>query len=60
MRMGPRQTNRPADDKLLPAIPLPFDEVMSDVLKMKPPEKVPSKPKRGSRKTGIRKKRKMA
>jgi hypothetical protein len=60
MKKGPRDTNWPADEKMLPAIPLPFDEVMSDVLKMKPPEKAPPKPKRASRKLGIRKKQKVA
>jgi hypothetical protein len=29
--------------KLIPSIPLPFDEVMKDVLRVKPPEKKSSK-----------------
>ena len=40
----PRITN----SKPIPHIPLPFKEVMKDVLKVKPPEKV--KTKRGKRK----------
>jgi hypothetical protein len=60
VRKGPHQTNWPADKKMLPPIPLPFDEVIGDVLKMKPPEKTPPKAKRKSPKTGTRKKRKVA
>lgn len=39
--MSPKPTPIP---KLIPSIPLPFDEVMKDVLKVKPPEKVQRKP----------------
>ena len=37
--------------KLIPSIPLPFDEVMKDVLKVKPPEKPLSNPKKAGRKS---------
>ena len=39
-------TNR----KLVPNIPLKFEEVMADVLKMKAPEKEAAKPRKPSRK----------
>jgi len=32
---------QPENPKLIPHIPLPFDEVMADVLKIKPPAKPP-------------------
>jgi hypothetical protein len=31
--------------KPIPHIPLPFEEVMKDVLKVKPPAKMPQRPK---------------
>jgi hypothetical protein len=34
---------RVTNSKPIPHIPLPFKEVMADVLKVKPPEKVPPK-----------------
>jgi hypothetical protein len=38
--------NKPAPiPKLVPHIPLPFEEVMKDVLRVKPPEKATKKPK---------------
>jgi len=33
------------NEKPIPHIPLPFEEVMNDVLKVKPPEKEPKRPK---------------
>ncbi|MGA3049911.1 MAG: hypothetical protein ABSD67_25125 [Terracidiphilus sp.] len=33
------------NEKPIPHIPLPFEEVMRDVLKVKPPEKAPKAPK---------------
>jgi hypothetical protein len=35
------------NSKLIPPIPLPFKEVMKDVLKVKPPEKRQKNPPRG-------------
>jgi hypothetical protein len=40
----PRTTN----SKPIPHIPLPFQEVIADVLKVKPPEKHPRSKKRGN------------
>ncbi len=34
------------NSKPIPHIPLPFEEVMRDVLKVKPPEKPKSRPRR--------------
>jgi hypothetical protein len=36
------------NEKLVPHIPLPFEEVMKDVLKVKPPEKGPRTPKKNN------------
>jgi hypothetical protein len=33
------------NSKPIPNIPLPFEKVMKDVLKVKPPDKEPKKPK---------------
>ena len=38
--------NKITNSKPIPHIPLPFKEVMADVLKVKPPEKTQAKPKR--------------
>jgi hypothetical protein len=43
--------------KLIPHIPLPFKEVMADVLKVKPPEKEPKRKTSGSQIRGGRKHR---
>jgi hypothetical protein len=43
----PRTTN----SKPIPHIPLPFKEVMADVLKVKPPEKERGRPKKEARKS---------
>ena len=47
--MSPAETRKPkqaTNEKPIPHIPLPFEEVMKDVLKVKPPEKTQRKPKR--------------
>ena len=38
------QSKRVTNSKPIPHIPLPFKEVMADVLKVKPPEKPKKKP----------------
>lgn len=45
--MADRNENekRITSSKPIPHIPLPFKEVIADVLKMKPPEKATKKPK---------------
>jgi hypothetical protein len=43
--MNQSLTRKPATPKLIPHIPLPFDEVLADVLKTKPPAK-PAKSKK--------------
>ncbi len=44
----PQQSNqqRVTNSKPIPHIPLPFKEVIADVLKVKPPEKPPKKSKK--------------
>jgi hypothetical protein len=36
----------PPIPNLIPAVPLPFEEVMKDVLKVKPPEREPRRPRK--------------
>jgi hypothetical protein len=36
---SPKPKKAPTNEKPIPHIPLPFDEVMKDVLKVKPPQK---------------------
>jgi hypothetical protein len=46
------KTDRPkaaTNSKPIPHIPLPFEEVMKDVLKVKPPEKPKSRPRKKKR-----------
>ncbi len=40
---------RTTNSKPIPHIPLPFKEVIADVLKVKPPEKLKASPKRKAR-----------
>ena len=49
----PKPKKAPTNEKPIPHIPLPFEEVMKDVLMVKPPEKSPLEPKQ--QKTGKRK-----
>jgi hypothetical protein len=39
-----KRPSRITNSKPIPHIPLPFEEVITDVLKVKPPEKTPRKP----------------
>jgi hypothetical protein len=47
-RQNPKEAKRVTNSKPIPHIPLPFKEVIANVLKVKPPEKPKAKP--GSRK----------
>ena len=38
-KITPNETQRVTNSKPIPHIPLPFKEVMADVLKVKPPQK---------------------
>jgi hypothetical protein len=51
------QTKKITSSKPIPHIPLPFKEVMADVLKVKPPEKEPKRKASGSEIRGGRKRR---
>ncbi len=41
-----QEPKRITNEKRIPHIPLPFKEVMADVLKVKPPEKAKAKPRK--------------
>jgi hypothetical protein len=49
IRVETRRPNRITNSKPIPHIPLPFEEVMEDVRKVKPPEKDQRKPDSPSR-----------
>jgi hypothetical protein len=57
--MNKQEAKRITSSKPIPHIPLPFKEVMADVLKVKPPEKEPKKKESasGSEMRGGRKRR---
>jgi hypothetical protein len=53
----PKASRKITNSKPIPHIPLPFKEVMADVLKVKPPEKEPKRKASGNEIRGGRKRR---
>jgi hypothetical protein len=49
-----QQSKRVTNSKPIPHIPLPFKEVIADVLKVKPPEKMKPTRRKGSQRLGKR------